>query len=47
MGNYMNAETDYYETLKRCVELSKTELEGRYGCFQSFSGVDSCFKEGR
>ena len=31
---------NYYETLRRCVEIRKTELEGRYRCFQSFERVD-------
>ena len=36
MDQCINAETDKrYETIRRCVEMRKTELEGRYRCFQS------------
>ena len=34
MDQCINAETDN-ETIRRCVEMRKTELEGRYRCFQS------------
>ena len=40
MDKCMNKETDkMIRNIKiGCAEMHKTDFEGRYGCFQSFSG---------
>ena len=41
----MNTETDKMNRkIKGCVEMRKTELEGRHRCFHFVLGLDSYFK---